>query len=234
MPTRARWDATWRALGCLPPAGGGLGLRRSEAPSRDDASPLEREARSVASYEDVMRCYGEPHRAYHTSQHLGECFARLDRVRHLASRPPEVELGLWLHDVVYDTRASDSEARSASIARAMLARGGAAAPVGARVAELILATRHTAVPTDDDAMLLVDIDLSILGAAPVRFYEYEAQVRKEYDFVPEPQFRVARRGVLEAFLARPWIYGTAHFREAKEARARANLRASLARLTELA
>lgn len=65
-------------------------------------------------------------------------------------------------------------------------------------------------------MLLVDIDLSILGAPRARFDEYEAQVRAEYGWVPRFLFRTKRRDVLAGFLARHSIYNTPTLRESLE------------------
>jgi predicted metal-dependent HD superfamily phosphohydrolase len=68
---------------------------------------------------------------------------------------------------------------------------------------LVMATGHDAVPQGRDQEVLVDIDLSILGATPARFDEYEQQVRAEYAWVPEFLFRRKRRAILGQFLARP-------------------------------
>jgi predicted metal-dependent HD superfamily phosphohydrolase len=78
--------------------------------------------------------------------------------------------------------------------------------------------------------VLVDVDLSILGATQSRFDEYERQVREEYGWVPEPIYRRKRREILESFLGRPAIYNTARFIGRYEQQARANLARSLARL----
>ena len=40
-----------------------------------------------------------------------------------------------------------------------------------------------------DEVLLIDVDLSILGAEAQRFAQYEQQIRAEYAFVPEDLFR---------------------------------------------
>src|SRR5262249_27241910 len=163
--------------------------------------------------------YGEPHRAYHTLRHLEECFAWFERVRGLARNPGEVALALFFHDAIYDPRAHDNEAKSAALAASVLRRCGASAAEPA-VRKLILATKHDAVPDEWDACLLVDIDLSILGAGRDRFDEYESQVRREYAWVAEPDFRSGRRAILQAFLARPFVYATAFFRQQLEAAAR--------------
>jgi predicted metal-dependent HD superfamily phosphohydrolase len=202
-PSAERWHATWRGLGVAPPAG---------------------------VYDALCARYGEPHRAYHTLQHLAECFDWYDGARQLAERPFEVELALWFHDAIYEPRASDSEERSAAWAADALRSAGAAADVAARVSELILATKHARAESSRDQALLLDVDLSILGAPPERFREYEVQVRREYAFVPDEAFRKARAAILARFAARPRLYATDHFATRLEAQARSNLRESIERL----
>jgi predicted metal-dependent HD superfamily phosphohydrolase len=134
------------------------------------------------------------------------------------------------HDAVYDTHASDNEALSAELATAVLndyVRGDSEPD---RIISLILATKHDAVPVSEDAKLLTDIDLSILGAAPARFDEYERQVRKEYEWVEKEAFREGGSRILAQFLARPAIYNCSFFHERLETSARNNLERSLARL----
>ena len=179
---------------------------------------------------DLVARYSEPHRKYHTMQHLEECFGKLEELRALARKPEEIELALWFHDAVYDTKRRDNEEKSAEWARSAVLEKGVAAPAGDRVYGLVMATRHNAVPAGTDAQILVDVDLSILGATPDRFDEYEAQVRQEYSWVPGPLFRRERRKILEDFLKRPSLFQTAQFVAAYEARARGNLERSLEKL----
>lgn len=176
-----------------------------------------------ALFDALLARYGEPHRQYHTVQHLSECLAAFDSARHLAAHPAEVEMALWFHDAVYDVQRSDNEAHSAQWAESALKAAGVGAPVAARVASLVLATRHTAEPATPDEQVLVDVDLGILGAGEVRFAEYERQIREEYAFVPGILFRQKRKAVLQSFLQRPRIYSTPHFFAALEQAARRNL-----------
>jgi predicted metal-dependent HD superfamily phosphohydrolase len=171
----------------------------------------------------LLAGYGEAHRRYHSTQHLGECLAAFEPAAKLAEHAAEVELALWFHDAIYELRASDNEERSADWAREALAEAGVPADAAARVHALVMATRHQAAPQGADAQLLVDIDLAILGAETERFAEYETQIRAEYAFVPGWLFRRKRRAVLRSFLERPRIYATARFHDALEARARDNL-----------
>jgi predicted metal-dependent HD superfamily phosphohydrolase len=204
MTSPARWQTVWRQVGAL-----------------NDGESL---------YERLVACYAEPHRKYHTIQHLNECFLHLDSLRSLADHPDEVELALWFHDAIYDTTKKDNEKRSAVWARDSLLAAGVAHEKVDRIYELVMFTMHNAFAVGRDAEVLVDIDLGILGAKAARFDEYEAQVRQEYLWVPENLYRAARRKVLEEFTGRKWIYSTEPFRSKFEARARENISRSLAQL----
>jgi predicted metal-dependent HD superfamily phosphohydrolase len=177
-----------------------------------------------ALFAQLKIAYAEPQRHYHTLQHLGECLAAFDDARGLAGQPHAVEMALWFHDAIYDVKGHDNEQRSAAWAREALLAAGVPGESAQHVHDLVMATRHTAVPRGRDEQLLVDIDLSILGAERVRFDEYERQIRKEYSYVPEFLFRRKRKEILLGFMERPAIYSTPHFHDALEARARDNLR----------
>jgi predicted metal-dependent HD superfamily phosphohydrolase len=125
-------------------------------------------------------------------------------------------------------------------------RGGGAALAAARLAALglpservgevvryILATRHgrSAAGIDEaDLALLLDLDLSILGAAPAEYCAYAEAIRREYASVPDGLYRAGRRRVLEDFLARERIYRTGRLSVLWEGPARANLADEVARL----
>ncbi|HEY2737914.1 MAG TPA: N-methyl-D-aspartate receptor NMDAR2C subunit [Thermoanaerobaculia bacterium] len=202
----ARWRSAWDGLELSPPA---------------------------VVYPEILRAHREAHRAYHTLEHLAECFAHLEAVRQHAERLPEIQIALWFHDSFYDTWRSDNEERSAAWARSVLLDAGApgdASAVAGRISDLILATRRHAAATSMDMALMIDIDLAILGANPPRFADYEQQIREEYHWVPNFLFRRKRRQFLASLLARPRIYHTDFFRARLEAAARRNLQTSLENL----
>jgi len=178
----------------------------------------------------LLQRWAEPHRRYHTLQHLGECLALLGEHRAQAVHAGEVALALWFHDAIYDTHRHDNEAESAAWAGRVLDATGAAPEVSARVRSLILATRHSVPAATSDERLLVDIDLAVLGADPARFDEYDRQIRDEYACVPEDVFRDKRGEVLRGFLSRPEIFATPSLARRFERVARANLARALARL----
>lgn len=182
------------------------------------------------TFDALVVAYAEPHRAYHTGEHLSACLRHLDGAADLAGAPEEIEIALWFHDAVYRTRAQDNERRSARWAVEFLGSAGAADDAAGRVERHIIATEHSVVPSDPDSALLVDIDLTILGSPPDAYHAFERKIRREYKWVPGPLFRRKRAEVLGSFLARPRIYGTDRFHDRFEAQARQNIAAAIREL----
>lgn len=165
----------------------------------------------------------EPHRHYHTLDHIAQMLA------HAGSAPSrELLAAIWLHDIVYDPRAADNEERSAALAGRDLAASDLDV---ATVQDLIIATKHHifAPAQSSGAALIVDLDLLILGEPPAGYDCYAAAIRREYAHVAEAAYRPARAQLLERFLAAPMLYRTAAFRD-REPAARANLRREIAAL----
>lgn len=181
-------------------------------------------------FNELLARYREAHRAYHRREHLEECLVLLDEVWSQCHHPEEVAIALWFHDAIYEPRRSDNEAASAK----WLAKVGDAMGVEAQSIErmhaFVMATRHAASVEQTDAQILVDIDLSILGASPERFDAYEAQIRREYRWVPSVIYRAKRADVLKGFLGRSAVYATPLFQDRFEERARANIARSLSAL----
>ena len=206
MQLHERWQSTWIAMGI------------AQTPALHGC------------FADLVTRYSAPHRKYHTLQHLDECFRIFDPLRPLADHAAEIEVALWFHDAIYDTQSNVNEAKSAALARATVLVAGTAPGSADRIEALVMATRHAVAPTDPDARLMVDVDLSILGAPAPRFDEYERQVREEYAWVPGFVYRRERRKILRGFLGRPAIFGTAPIRNRFEQQARRNIERSLAAL----
>lgn len=191
--------------------------------------------RGDADWEALRRrgqaLYDVPPRAYHNWGHVEACLRELEHVRGISEDADTLELAIWFHDCVYDPQRHDNEERSADLAQKWLGESSlSAARIGA-VADLILATKHNAIPTSLDAQLIVDIDLSILGQDTATFDAYERAIRQEYSFVPEDAFRTGRARILRSFLDRPSIYCTEPFRSRYEQPARENLSRSIQQLT---
>ena len=169
-------------------------------------------------FHDLNTRYAEPHRHYHNLKHICAVFAEFSAARQLCPHPNEVELAIWFHDAIYDPKAKDNEEQSANLCADAVLRGGAPGEIVDRTVALILATKHTALPSGVDAAVLVDADLSILGQPPSDFDAYEINIRKEYAWVDDDAFRKGRAAVLQSFLDRPRIFTTEHFAQLYESR----------------
>lgn len=191
--------------------------------------------KAMSSADDLLARYGEPHRRYHTLAHITTV---LTEATQLAE-----ELGLDVtdrqvlilagcaHDVVYDGHPGDDERASARWARTQLADAGVPEDSRTHVGNLIIATiNHQADVGDRVAGVLLDADLSILGASREAYDAYTVAVRQEYAQVPERLWQAGRAEVLRRLLDREHLYRTPGARGRWEAAARANLQRELARL----
>ncbi len=176
-------------------------------------------------FEDVYEHYREPGRYYHTLDHIRHMLNCVDCLGSRARNLNAVKLATWLHDVIYNSRALDNEERSADFARRLCEE--LSIPDVTHVALLILKTKTHESGDDPDARVLLDADLAILGASEPAYQAYADNVRQEYAWVPEREYRSGRRQVLTKFLARPTIF---HFLTHLEEPARHNVTAEIARL----
>jgi predicted metal-dependent HD superfamily phosphohydrolase len=183
-------------------------------------------------YAKILNSYSEPHRFYHTPRHLLDCLKEFEGVENLAASPIAVALALWFHDVVYDPKADDNEAKSADYAKKVLLPFGAAAKFIDYVGKCILATTHRTPISNLDEALTADIDLSIFGRPEDAFNDYEQRIRREYLWVPEDEYRELRKQILQSFGDRPKIYHTDHFRQKYEVMARKNLERTIVDLSK--
>lgn len=178
----------------------------------------------------LQSAYAEKHRHYHTAEHISACLQHLNIVGHFAEHRTEVELALWFHDAIYKPRSSTNELDSANWCSEFLQSNNVEPSVIERIHQLIMITCHNAVPATNDEQLLVDIDLAILGAPEDVYWQFETNVRKEYQWVPGFIFRAKRKEILQGFLDRYRIYHHNYFYDLLERRARENLAAAISRL----
>jgi predicted metal-dependent HD superfamily phosphohydrolase len=174
----------------------------------------------------VVRRLGEPHRRYHTAQHVVEMFwalEDLERAEVVTSRECAVaRIAACFHDAVYDPGAppGDNERASAELAiHSLHALAFEAADIDS-VRDLVLATQAHELVGGGLAAAFHDADLWILSSPPDRYAQYTAQVRQEYAAVPDDVFGVGRAAILRPFLERESIYATDLARAEWEPRAR--------------
>ncbi len=184
----------------------------------------------------IVTAYSEPHRYYHNLDHIHAMF--YDLMVNVTWGLPfceefaSIELAIWFHDVVYDSHSSDNESRSAEVATRSLQTLALNDKLIRRVCELILMTKdHLARCPMWDTLLFLDLDLSILGSAQPQYQRYADAIRKEYAWVPERDYCLARQRLLQRFLQQAPIFRSDWFKHL-EPNARLNLHTEIAQLDE--
>jgi predicted metal-dependent HD superfamily phosphohydrolase len=181
-------------------------------------------------YTDLHRRYGEKHRVYHGIKHpvllLDELeIARAEMPKWFRSREQDlsIELALWEQSTFYNTRNEGNKEKSAERAIEHAHDLAISPIVGARAAQLVLATKHLKRPDELAAQIVTDIDLSPLAAPWETFAENTREIRDEYTHVSDEDFRTRREDFLKSMAKWSGIYSTNYFFMKFEPKAQANL-----------
>ena len=177
---------------------------------------------------DLAACYTEPHRHYHTMEHIT---AVLQHLGDLHVTTPTAKLAAFFHDAIYDPMRGDNEAQSAELAREVLI--AVDRPEADDVAAIVLATATHQLPegAPRETAAFLDADLAVLAAPPDIYDIYTANVRKEYGHMSDADFRAGRAGILEGLANRDQLFFTTAGQAKFEALARRNLRREIESLT---
>lgn len=180
---------------------------------------------------ELLERWSEPHRRYHTAEHLLDVLEALDLLfdeNDDAVTRLRVRLAAWFHDAVYDGRAGEDEEASAVLALSSL-EGCIDQP--GEVGRLVLLTAsHAPAEGDRAGELLSDADLSVLGRPPGGYRRYLHAVREEYAHVPDDDFVRGRAAVVDRLLALDPLYRTGEGKRLWADRARENLEREAAAL----
>ncbi len=175
--------------------------------------------------ENLLARWAEPHRRYHTTDHLIAVLNRVDELAHHADDPDAVRLAAWFHEAVYLPDRSTNEERSARLAERALPEAGVSRETTAEVARLVrLTIEHDPAERDHNDQVLCEADLAVLAGGP---QEYAAAVRAEYAFVPDDAFRAGRADVLRQLLGQEPLFRTPTGQTRWERVARRNLATEL-------
>lgn len=184
-------------------------------------------------FDRLVAAYSESQRHYHTMEHLAEMFRVANRLIQPSDDKNAMLLAIWYHDYVYDPKRDDNEIQSAIHAARDMETLGINTDLQNHVIRLIYATQHGVLHDQAPGhTVLSDADLAILGASERRYDRYAADIRKEYQHVPDGEYRVGRIKVLKSFLyRRDSIYSHAIMIEEGEAAALANMKREITKLS---
>ena len=188
---------------------------------------------SIRLGDELVARWAEPHRRYHTLDHLVRVLDGVDEFGTYTDDITAVRFAAWFHDAVYDGGAAsaDNEELSAQLAEAELPALGVPEARIAEVARLVRLTKgHAVSDGDHNGAVLCDADLAILGSDAAAYSAYAQAIRQEYAEVPDEVFRPGRAAVLRGLLELPKLFRTPVAVKRYEDRARANLTAEIAEL----
>ena len=189
------------------------------------------DASSHTKWAELVKRYSEPHRRYHTLDHLSAMCRTLSEFEGKFYAPDTVYLAVFFHDTIYDSSSTSNEKDSAELATSFLTDNNVAGSVIRTVEQLILATAaHLQETAASDAEWFLDADLAILAAEPDVYNEYVLAIRQEYSEFSDEAFRAGRMRFLETILDAPYLFRTGVLRDRFETSARANLKNELAQL----
>lgn len=174
-------------------------------------------------WSEIVTQYSNPHRYYHTIEHLNALAAELLVLKEIISDWTTLVFSIAYHDIIYDPLKNDNEEKSATLATARLAVLNLPIVQINKCKEHILATKSHDISADMDTNYFTDSDLAILGAEPNSYKKYSEAIRKEYKFYPDLVYNPGRQKVLNHFLQMPEIYKTSYFAGKYEMTARENI-----------
>lgn len=183
---------------------------------------------------DIANLYSSPNRFYHNLDHVSQVLQVIESLRSLSLHPTTLEFAAWFHDVIYDAKSNDNEEKSAEYAASVLSCFNLSSELINSVTNLILKTKTHRHPDNDiDSQILLDADLSILGADESNYCSYSQAIRQEYSWVSDESYRLGRLQFLQNILQRPRIYLTDTMFAALEINARSNIQAEIQYLSSV-
>lgn len=191
---------------------------------RDALPPSAPPVAAARVGDDLIERWNQPHRHYHTAEHLARVLQIIDEHGASASDATAVRLAAWYHDAIYDPYRVDNEEASALLAESTLPNLAVAPERVHEVARLVrLTASHDPMPGDRNGGLLTDADLAILAAPLDEYRAYTLAIRQEYAHVADAAFATGRAAVLHNLLALPRLFHTPVLREQWEDAARHNI-----------
>ncbi|QEC80271.1 adenylyltransferase/cytidyltransferase family protein [Mucilaginibacter ginsenosidivorax] len=141
---------------------------------------------------DILNHYREPHRFYHTLDHLDDLCSQLE-LKGFADNHALL-LATVFHDIIYDPRSVTNEEDSAKYFNEVFIGDQ---HLKDEVTQIILDTK-THQPKTELSKVFCDADLNILTQPFDKLLQYEQQIFKEFQFVDYSIYREKRVEVLRS------------------------------------
>jgi predicted metal-dependent HD superfamily phosphohydrolase len=160
-------------------------------------------------FQIILEKYSEKKRFYHNLTHIHALLNNAENLKTCFQNYSAVGFAIWFHDIIYNTKRSNNEEKSAELAVKALQEMQVPNTTIELVEKMIIATKtHNASELIEDGKMFLDLDLGILGTSAETYQQYHQAIRKEYSWVPWFLYKRSRKTVLRGFLAREHIFFT--------------------------
>lgn len=180
--------------------------------------------------------YNEPTRFYHNESHLIGMIHEFQKIKGYLEKPSQVELSIWIHDLVNDIGKSDNEERSFDYFVTLANQFKVGDFKGwTHLLKNVMATKHIggSLNLDNDGQFIHDIDLITFSSDIENFRIYCNKIRNECYFIDNETYFTEVVKLFQIFLDRPKIYLSDYYHNFHEDRARNNLRKEIERMKSL-
>jgi predicted metal-dependent HD superfamily phosphohydrolase len=186
-------------------------------------SPGQAVDTSAAIHQQLIDSYNEPHRVYHTLNHIEHCLAHFDKINHDLESPDAVELSIWFHDAIYKPGATDNEQLSADLFME-ISQGQLDDSLRKTVYQHIMATLHDGRTIEsNDTKFMVDIDLSSFALPWAEFSRDSNNLRVEMKSLSDEDYYRKQSRFQKNLMNQPRFFKSDYFYEKYEDQARQNL-----------
>lgn len=175
---------------------------------------------------ELTRLYTNPSRKYHNLKHITSM---------LMGTPEPLTnnqiMAIWFHDAIYNPMSTSNEEDSVDLISKLYNTDGLDAEgVDITIVGKIIMSTQQHQPLCDEAKLVLDLDLAILGSPSHVYDEYVKNVTAEYtEHIPAHMFHPGRAAFLRKFLQRDSFFFTEWGKATFETAARINLKNELSK-----
>jgi predicted metal-dependent HD superfamily phosphohydrolase len=161
----------------------------------------------VSEMEVLTTQYTEPHRRYHTLEHITYMFMK--------AREHKIQLtraqthAIWWHDAVYVPGSATNEEDSVHLAHDY--HNHLQDPDWLNICMIIMDTK-THEPRSEESAIVCDLDMLILADVAVKYRRYAKQVRTEFSKYSDEEYRQGRIQFLGNMLLNP-IFHSMFFKQ---------------------
>ncbi len=175
------------------------------------------------TFQQLTSSYSEPHRYYHTLDHIEHCLSLFDKISSKLQNPEALELAIWYHDVVYRPGAENNEQLSADQFM-QTTKSRFHDSLRDTVYQHIMATLHLdSKMSHADTKYMVDIDLSSFGLPWPEFVRDSDNLRREMAYLSDDEYYQRQSTFQQALIDRPRFFKSDYFYQNYEAQAAKNL-----------